>query len=779
MGLMNAYVFVKICSVILLQPLRLISFLIIIASVVGLLQYAVPAHQGCLLPAIKLTVTFLYFSLFGLLFVRLPISVFKIEIPFIRHISKHALLYLPLMCCIGQLVHFFLYYIINIGLFADTFPFLFYRNFFVQQFVSFSIYTIILLLLYCEFRLNREVFYRDFFKEHTSHFAYYTFFILIITFIFWVICTREYGREIMLSTDPDQHLFWALQLKKVGHIPWNLGLWGDDSFNYPAGFAVLNVIWSKVTNFPLPDIITMQPILQAQLLILASFSFVLLFFELLLKQKKISINPFSYLDPFPFYAGCLFCIYIFYTTFPWGYQELYYHSEGTGRISAMVLSGFSVFGSLGILLFRRDIFSKIFIKKEYTFEGIAFILSLLSVLNAFINPAHFLTASVPLCIFFCFSIKELLVVNERVQFRHRTVLFFRKLLIPSLLGFGAILLDPYYWNRFFGNAQKRVSTAVKTGEQVFTTAFKESFNDKISKLPSQDGISDFLQQGFSSDYNVYIALLIVPFIVLLIFKDFGRIFLKQVFLFELFLLCFYLVVHSLCSAVSTLGDLYLLPAYFRYALYQIQYSVLFTIIIVSIVYCFFLIRERLLSELAVVVICICVSYFTLFDENKLAVVNLAPRYLYNSTLPEDDKKVMGYIEEYTEQFISNPQNSKFLNYKRIPKILIPNYNEVMNREKWSFPIAAARALVRYETFPLAFFYFQGASAIYTFENYQKYVCDRLDIRWLAQRNIRFLFLPSDRRGMCLAKATPSSANLYNNSRNIIFQSGKSVFLKLY
>jgi hypothetical protein len=50
---------------------------------------------------------------------------------------------------------------------------------------------------------------------------------------------------------------------------------------------------------------------------------------------------------------------------------------------------------------------------------------------------------------------------------------------------------------------------------------------------------------------------------------------------------------------------------------------------------------------------------------------------------------------------------------------------------------------------LAFYYFAGFPEAFSVENYLSHVCRRFDREWLAARNIRYLFVPSDRGGICV------------------------------
>lgn len=125
----------------------------------------------------------------------------------------------------------------------------------------------------------------------------------------FVFCQRELPRELMLSSDPDQHAFFAKQLLDFGFLPLDRGLWGEQGFNYPGGFAVLNFIWAKLSFCDPRDIVTIQPYIQ---FLLAIFLF-----------SKDRLPGFLLL--------------LVFTFVPYGYLENNYHLEGTGRLSSIFL----------------------------------------------------------------------------------------------------------------------------------------------------------------------------------------------------------------------------------------------------------------------------------------------------------------------------------------------------------------------------------------------------------------------------------------------------------
>jgi hypothetical protein len=114
-----------------------------------------------------------------------------------------------------------------------------------------------------------------------------------------------------------------------------------------------------------------------------------------------------------------------------------------------------------------------------------------------------------------------------------------------------------------------------------------------------------------------------------------------------------------------------------------------------------------------------------------------------------------------------------LAFQHIPKVLIPNIVRRAGIEDWIMPTGAGRILPVAQPFPAAFFYYQG-SADYSYNEYLKHVCWTLDIDWLKARNIRFLFVPADLGGACVARLPELLTN-----GNVIARSGKAALIELF
>lgn len=76
-----------------------------------------------------------------------------------------------------------------------------------------------------------------------------------------VVADRELPRTVLLSSDPDFHVFFGLQVERFGGVPYHQRAWGDQPFNYPAGSGVLLFVWRQLTGLDLRNLLTALPIL--------------------------------------------------------------------------------------------------------------------------------------------------------------------------------------------------------------------------------------------------------------------------------------------------------------------------------------------------------------------------------------------------------------------------------------------------------------------------------------------------------------------------------------
>ncbi len=478
----------------------------------------------------------------------------------------------------------------------------------------------------------------------------------------FVFCQRELPRELMLSSDPDQHAFFAKQLLDFGFLPLNRGLWGEEGFNYPGGFAVLNFIWAKLSFCDPRDIVTIQPYIQ---FLLAIFLF-----------SK---------DRLP---G--FLLFLVFTFIPYGYLENNYHLEGTGRLSSIFL--------LSLCLISPKS------QKEW------FLVTLAPIMLFIINP--------PFGVLSGALVGVKLIKNLKI--------------IPIIFCLGLILVfcDPYFRSRISGDLNE--ATLIKTEQKPLEL---DKYSSNVLSSRSINLTKDMI---FKNGYFTLPIWGLALFALLLLFsnKNEGLNLLWQGGVIVLSFLLFQ-------PLFSILGSD---PRYFLLEPYLLDSGKLMFLLI--------LIKGTgvIFSKIKFSGLHLALAILLMFIPNKTK-----PRFSYCGAagcLTENDKKV---IEQMT-QYLTDKNT----------RVLIPNAPVmVFNREKWLFPWGAGRALPFETDVPLAFFYFQG-DRDYSYENYQKNICEELNIEWLKAEQIKYIFIPSDRGGTCI-----------RSGGEILFKSGDAKFVKVY
>jgi hypothetical protein len=163
----------------------------------------------------------------------------------------------------------------------------------------------------------------------------------------------------------------------------------------------------------------------------------------------------------------------------------------------------------------------------------------------------------------------------------------------------------------------------------------------------------------------------------------------------------------------------------------------------------------------------------LFPHSPFTPHDPVPRQSYCGSMGcvnDDERRV---IDSISESFTRYNARHPSLSYARTPKILVPNYTVRIGVESWLFPAGGVRLLAFRDTFPLAFYYFQG-SRKYTFKNYRRHVCNRLNVRWLRRHGIRFAFLPHHPPKECHGLRKMTGKQFRTVSR-----SGRVRFVRLY
>lgn len=560
-----------------------------------------------------------------------------------------------------------------------------------------------------------------------SAFKFYE--LLIMLSICLLAAQRELPRTTVMSSDPDLHVFWASQLSNSHIIPNQFGLSGPESMKYPAGFAVLNYIWSSLSLLDLIQIVSIQSLLQSQFAVLLLSSSCAILFNLNQNRPLLSL------------ALNFFALAIFYFALPYGYQHNFYHLEGTARTSCLFY-----LSALCLLPFY------FFTKSQDNKVPSLFLLSVIVMLLIGINPINALYG------FPCFIILSLFIL--RLSRRQPIVLIC--LLIPLIL-----VCDPYFLSANKKNSSLDVEKTTLSAS--ILNGLENAMSKPIEHIQRAYGgyfSVDFYPANLVQD-GVLIAVLIY-FFFRSKFTDRRIVEIGVVLVAISNLAVMGFIILPGLSPLSTNAQYRLI---FPYSLHLSQ-----QITLVWILFILCLISHAIFKRWGFqLFLVLCVPSLLLLRNyrDNFASIRLQPRYSVSSALgsaTSDDQVVIRQIEAFSDDI---KKRYPYLNADTIPKILIPNLYHDTGWEQWLYPHGATRVLPIKDTLPLAFYYNQGWED-FNYNNYLDKVCRHFDLAWLSKKNIRYIFLPDDRGPVCV-----KNLSRILKSENIIFKSGNSIFAKLF
>lgn len=532
-----------------------------------------------------------------------------------------------------------------------------------------------------------------------------------------VIC--ELPKNQMLSSDPDQHMFFASQINFLGGIPFHRLDWGGLPFNYPAGTGALIYVWSIFSFLQVSVVTIILPLMEIILGVLAVAAWI---FGGCKNSKAIIY-------------GLVFLVLTAIIGFNFPLMAVFFHQEGFGR---QVSIGFVV---LFVLLWL-DLYSQ----DKWLGANRAFFLmgATLFVLIS-LNPVNII---IPLIfIFYTFLIR--LVKAELSYFE---VLVF---IIPI----GFIFFDPYYLNLILGQWQQggaQINVPPFTSDLIGLNLFKQalfSFTDRI-----------FLGQFFGFLLAPKSYIFILAFIPLFLFPAFKckRYGWSLVFTLSIITVGF---CASIFYVLRNYSPFYLLYPYLIQSLSQykvVAYQLLLGFGLLAAFEKSWSVWRILLTG----IFCSCIIFLVM---NTVAPTSFKMRKNYCGSLgcaSEADIKVLLKFKDYQSKR-SSPKSGLE------DKILVPNILVSAGSEEWIFPFGGARVLPLYNIAPLSFYYFQG-STDYTVRSYKENICNNFNLDWLKKRQIRYIFLPTDKGPFCI-----HDIDQVVKDGEVIIRDGESLVIKIY
>lgn len=539
--------------------------------------------------------------------------------------------------------------------------------------------------------------------------------IFIVVLLFLVL--HELPRQVMLSSDPDQHAFFAQQILRFGTIPFSQGMWGPEPLHYPAGFAVINFLWCKFGGLDPRAVVALQPFLQTLLALGAVSSASALFL-------RFRPNP-------AFSAALWLFLFACYLRFiPFGFERGHFHLEGSGRMAAIGTFATSLWFLLATPNQART--------DPVNLSG-ATVLGLVAGISALINPA---AVFLPL-------LTVVLSVSIVLFVAHSMKRFVLGSLVAACAFIIVLLGDPYYLNRL--GAQHRSPTVTVLA---LTPAQSTPFIDRAFSALYEANLGTWWERytdlgtiPYAHTCWVLLGLACLALAVALFsnqrvstLKSLGALYAMLFYFFPPF------IALSACfSQVSPTGDLFLLGPYFAGTAHQWVFLAMATLLSAVVHLLTQIPSTPLAASLAISL------GITLLNLDSTAInVDLRPRGEYCGAAgcaTSDDLALAGKIQSL---FRSYRAAGGSLAYRTVPKILVPNMVANTGLEQWLFPYGGSRILPHYDTFPLAFYYFQGHSD-YSIKNYNRFVCRNFRKKWLLERGIRYVYLSADLGPVCLGQ----------------------------
>lgn len=552
-------------------------------------------------------------------------------------------------------------------------------------------------------------------------------FLIFEGFLFFVIgyfiAERELPKLLMLSSDPDIHAFFAQQIETLGTIPYRRPEWGGEPFNYPAGSGVLIYIWASLSFLDVRNILASLPLLETAIAAVAIAEYSAR------NSTKQSTRIFVVIS----------VVLLASVAFLMPLYQNYYHLEGAGRLISI---GFVAFFML--LIFQVTDWNK-----QVDLSSTPIILVTLFGLAA-INPANYFLPTISL-------------------FAMAMLGFFkaRKFLIFGLLPFAAILLlilDPYFLGLISG---RRAHSGIENNIPSFSLGEVNGSNLMVQagRLFSMDGVRSMVDY-LPSTSPQYFLIAILPILAFwLAVVEIRKTRIKTVgYFFIILLLCAFTL--NLFSILSTTAPFYLLYPYFIFSL--AQYKIALVLLVFAIAIIAGLSRSWAIGKVLVV------TFFSIvfagFIMRNIEPYNIQARKNYCGSMGCVTNADFRVFEKF--RGILKRGETSAARYED-NRILLPNRIVQSANETWIMPMGGSRLVPYANIGPSAFYYFQGDKD-YSVKTYREKVCEKFDLDWLKSHKIRYLFIPDDRNGICVA-----NLDKIDTLFKVLIKDENSMILQLY
>ena len=535
-----------------------------------------------------------------------------------------------------------------------------------------------------------------------------------------VVADRELPRIVMLSSDPDIHAYLAHQLENIGGIPWK----GEAVFGYPAGSPALVFSWATLSFLDVRNALSALPLLL-------SFLTALMIAEALaIRTQRLSVRLLLLLTALGVTAaGLLVPLFSNYS-----------HMEGAGR----------QMGILFMAIFPAALLSSPRVLSFQSMRWAPLVLASLFAL-AVLNPVNVVTPCIVVCAYVLYA-----MLNGR---RQSLSLMLTMFALPLLL-----LLDPYYFDLFFGSKGSSPKIILTDSFGILgTQQILSGWKSGLLQAPYHvfPNLVKLMPAHKLPLFGVFLSVAAIAIVTLSKHRRVGFPAMAALIVSLAVIVC----LQALFGAFSGDSRFYLLPPYFSLNLSQHK-MLLLTIMSCVIVWLASLRKMHggVLCALAMALI-FSIRYGTHTAQNYRS----EPRYDYCGSLgcaADSDLRVMEQMEKLTAAGTGALSRTA-------TRVLVPNSVHDTRNEFWIFPSSGARALPFYRIPSVAFYYFQGDDD-YTAQNYMDHVCKKLDRQWLKEQGINYIFMPSVRVNACVA-----GMEQLPFTDDVILKQGNTYLIKLH
>lgn len=551
-------------------------------------------------------------------------------------------------------------------------------------------------------------------------------FVVLLVCIFLPLGVRELPRTLALSSDPDQHAFWASQVVRVGGIPWDQGILGVGSFDYPAGFSVVNACWMVLSQLSAVEIVTVQPMVQ----FLWGLMLCVALTPLVLRGMRLKNTNGAALV-----AG-LVALLLYWFVLPYGMQSGRYHLSGTARLSTSMLSSVVILAWL-----LAPAVAGIHVGRAGMVRAVMFATT---ALIAMCNP---MSAVVPAVL----SCTPLHLAKAQGSWSLIGILrACGAVMLSGLVGIALLLSDPYFFTRcmqviapLLADAGSATTAVASSGSTVL------SFSRPAASMAESIGALSIAQLLVGGLYNLEQLQWMPAMAVLLVWCVWFLQSRTSALRYGM-LVVVSLVIRYFASGIRGGGDvtapMYLIQPYIGQGV--LEFGVMLGCLLACVGWCAVFGARGRLTFLAsaglLALVCVWPSKSIALRSGQF---KMDPRVTDCGSFgcaTSGDLAALSFLEQLGTDIVKRYPH---LTFESAPKVLLLGHPAVHGVERWVFPYGASRIAPMWSPLPVAFFYGRG-SALWSYENYLSRVCHQFDREWMRQHNIRYFFIPSSNPG-CL------------------------------